>query len=354
MRILQIIDSLHPGGAERMAVNIANGLVNKVTLSALCCGREEGLLKEQLDPKVNYLFANRKGKLGISGVFRTLKFIKRNQITHIHAHSTSIYTAWFFKLRNPKLKLIWHYHLGNTEILVPEIVKLLTFVSKKVNSTIVVNQSLLVWARAKHLGQNIYFLPNFASIYKQSKQHLHIPGSRLRRVVCLANLRPEKDQLLLIEVWKKIKIQFPDWDLLLVGKCFKDVYEAQIKTAIADNKLSKSIHLLGSRTDTATILEQSTIGVLSSQSEGLPLALLEYGLAGLPVVITDAGACKEIVGNYGIVVPSNSPTDLKEALIKLMENPELRTQFGTGLRERVNSHYSEKSYMDKLLSIYQA
>jgi glycosyltransferase involved in cell wall biosynthesis len=354
MRILQIIDSLHPGGAERMAVNIANGLVNKVTLSALCCGREEGLLKEQLDPKVNYLFANRQGKFGISGVIRTLKFIKKNRITHIHAHSTSIYLGYMLKLLRPNIKLIWHDHYGNSEFLKHRPLRWIKIMSKKLEGIIVVNQLLLDWAHANRLSNNVHYLANFASLQKSKGEPQPIPGTEGKRVVCLANLRPQKNQVLLLDAWQEVNAVFPDWDLLLVGKCFGDAYENRVRQTIEKNQLNQCVHILGSRTDTSRILEQSSIGVLSSNSEGLPLALLEYGLSSLPVIVTDVGACQEVVGDCGIFIPVNNAKALSNALIQLMEDTQLQSKYGKSLGKKINEEYGEKRYLDKLVAVYQS
>ena len=59
MRILQIIDSLEAGGAERMAVNYANALAKTVSFSGLVVTRKEGALQSELDLNVNYLFLNK-------------------------------------------------------------------------------------------------------------------------------------------------------------------------------------------------------------------------------------------------------------------------------------------------------
>ena len=64
MKVLQIIDSLKAGGAERMAVNIANVLAKEGHDSHLCVTRKEGLLQQAIDPEVAYLFLNKKGKIG--------------------------------------------------------------------------------------------------------------------------------------------------------------------------------------------------------------------------------------------------------------------------------------------------
>jgi len=354
MRVLQIIDSLHPGGAERMAVNIANGLVKKITFSALCCGREEGLLKEQLDPEVHYLFAGRKGKFGILGVYRALKFIKKNQITHIHAHSTSIYLGYMLKLVRPHLQLIWHDHYGNSEFLENRPLRWFKIISNKLKGIIVVNQLLFDWAFTNGLSKNVIYLANFSSPKKNEKDPQPIPGTKGKRVVCLANLRPQKNQILLLEAWQEVRTLFPDWDLLLVGTCFGDVFERKVRQTMETNELLNCVHMLGSRTDTLSVLEQSTIGVLSSTSEGLPLALLEYGLSGLPVVVTDVGACKEVVGNCGIVIPVNNAKALSNALIQLMADPQLQSRYGMCLRKKINEEYGEKRYLDQLVAVYQS
>ncbi|MBC8643962.1 hypothetical protein H9W95_07615 [Flavobacterium lindanitolerans] len=68
MRVLQLIDSLEAGGAERMAVNYANGLANRIAFSALAVTRKQGILKEQLDKAVLYTFWKGNGLL-ISRLF---------------------------------------------------------------------------------------------------------------------------------------------------------------------------------------------------------------------------------------------------------------------------------------------
>lgn len=60
MRILQLIDSLEAGGAERMAVNYANALTDAIDFSGLVATRKEGPLLSQLGNKVSYLYLNKK------------------------------------------------------------------------------------------------------------------------------------------------------------------------------------------------------------------------------------------------------------------------------------------------------
>ena len=60
MRIVQLIDSLEAGGAERMAVNYANVLAEQIEFSGLAATRKEGALLDQINSNVSYLFLNKK------------------------------------------------------------------------------------------------------------------------------------------------------------------------------------------------------------------------------------------------------------------------------------------------------
>ncbi|WP_260850296.1 hypothetical protein [Flavobacterium anhuiense] len=63
MRVLQLIDSLEAGGAERIAINYANALTDKIEFSGLIATRKEGQLLAQLDKDVVYHFLNKKKQL---------------------------------------------------------------------------------------------------------------------------------------------------------------------------------------------------------------------------------------------------------------------------------------------------
>lgn len=352
MRVLQLIDNLHAGGAERMAVQIANALHKRLGYSALCCTREEGLLREQLKSEIDYLHAHRKGILGIIGIYRIYLFIKRNKITHLHAHSTSIQVAFLLTLIFPKLKLIWHDHFGNADFIKSRPTKKIKLISHKIDFIISVNEHLQNWAMQNKLCDHVEYLSNFATLVKSNAKNAIGVGKPDMRVVCVANLRPQKGQLLLIEVWREINLLYPEWSLLLVGKKFSDRYESLILQKIKEYNLESVIHVLGSRSDISNILDQSTIGVLSSYSEGLPVALLEYGLAGLPVIVTNVGACKEVVQNKGKVIPVNDVETFKVEMLELIKNQSKREDLGKRFQEHVHAHYSEDGYMERIIRIY--
>ena len=70
-----------------------------------------------------------------------------------------------------------------------------------------------------------------------------LKGIEGKRIVCLANLRLQKDHFLLLEVAKKLKEFHPEWTFHLIGKDFQDAYSRQIKDLIVSFHLEKNVFL---------------------------------------------------------------------------------------------------------------
>src|SRR5690606_16026478 len=87
--------------------------------------------------------------------------------------------------------------------------------------------------------------------------------------------------------------------LHLIGENPNSVYSASVLKEIESSCVSHKIYYYGTQSAIIPLLQQADLGVLSSRSEGLPLALLEYGVAGLPVVCTNVGKCAEVINKYG-------------------------------------------------------
>ena len=98
MRIVQIIDSLEAGGAERMAVNYANGLADRIEFSGLVVTRKEGALFDQIDTRVSYFYLDRKKVFDFKTLVKLRKYVIRNRVEILHAHGTSFFIATVLKL----------------------------------------------------------------------------------------------------------------------------------------------------------------------------------------------------------------------------------------------------------------
>ena len=352
MRILQLIDSLEAGGAERMAVNYANALVDYLGFSALVATRKEGALLEQIDSKVTYLFLNKKRQLDFGALWRLRSFVLLHSITHVHAHSTSFFMAFLLKLALPSLKIIRHDHYGNASFLDQRPRKVLRCAAIGFSGVIAVNQQLKDWSEKRLKAKNVMYLPNFIPIPTiQYAKTTFLKGSTGKRIVVLANLRPQKNHFLLLEIAYMLKTSYSDWTFHLVGKDFDDAYSLAIKDKIKELALENQVFLYGSRTDVNFILEQCDIGILTSASEGLPVALLEYGMAPLPVVVTAVGELPNIVNNgvNGWLVLSNDAEFFCKALIALIADLSMRNRMALALQQTVSEGYSAKGVLQKYL-----
>ena len=103
-----------------------------------------------------------------------------------------------------------------------------------------------------------------------------------------------------------------------------------------------------------SLLQQADLGVLSSKSEGLPLALIEYGIAGLPVVCTDVGECRTVLNGLGKLVPSGDSIALAQSLSMLLESNREAKALGQKFHDHVLKHYTHKAHMARLLQLYNS
>lgn len=352
MRIIQIIDSLEAGGAERMAVSYANSLAKKIAFSGLVVTRKEGPLVRQIDAGVSYLYLHKKGVLDLKALFRFRKYVKANQVTIVQAHSTSFFLAFLLRLICPSVRLIWHDHYGDSEFLAQRPRVVLRLVLPFFSGIIAVNQKLKTWSEQQFHLKNTLYLPNFPSEENTVPEQTSLFGITGKRIVCLANLRAQKDHFLLLEVAKRVQQTHPDWSFHLVGKDFNDAYSQKIKQLVVAYHLEKNVFLYGSKEDVSHILNQSDIAILTSQSEGLPVALLEYGWYRKPVVVTAVGEISSLVTHRknGFLIASQQEGLFYEALVELIANPSLCVRFGEKLYQSVVLNYSETAVVQQYLN----
>jgi len=95
--------------------------------------------------------------------------------------------------------------------------------------------------------------------------------------------------------------------------------------------------------------------VLTSRNEGTPVALIEAGAAGRPVVATDVGGVAEVVrdGTSGYVVPPGDATALAARVGTILDEPEAARAMGLAGRAWVRARFSSERLVDDLTALYQ-
>ena len=119
--------------------------------------------------------------------------------------------------------------------------------------------------------------------------------------------------------------------------------------------LDGAVELLGTREDVGDLLAAADVFVLSSDSEGLPMSVLEAMASGLPVVASAVGGIPELVRDEGtgVLVPPRDPGALAAALEALIAQPALRARLGEAGRRRIEHDFSLAEFRRAHLEIYR-
>jgi glycosyltransferase involved in cell wall biosynthesis len=337
-----------------MAINLANSLLGEVEASYLCCTRQEGMLKKELKDEVGYLFLNKKYSLDLNAFWKLRTFVKKEQIELIHAHGTSWFFGVLLKLTGTKIKLVWHDHYGESELLDKRDIQILKPLSRCFDGIVSVNTDLKKWAENTLKMESVIQLNNFISQAKSESSFTNLKGKNTDfKIICVANLRPQKDHLNLLRAFEICASSNLNISLHLVGEGLDTPYSKVVLDHISSSIVTDRIFLYGSQKNIPEMLKQANLGVLASRSEGMPLALLEYGMAGLPVICTKVGQCPEVLSNAGILVSPCNPEELAQAILSFAENNELCLKKGAQLKNRIRTQFGENSYRQDLLEFYK-
>jgi glycosyltransferase involved in cell wall biosynthesis len=167
-------------------------------------------------------------------------------------------------------------------------------------------------------------------------------------------ITPAKDYPNLLRAFCEVHGATPATRLWIAGEAFGA--ESAVVQALADElRLGNAVSWLGLRRDMPALLDAADGFVLASAWEGMPLAVGEAMAMEKPVVATDVGGVRELVGEAGVIVAAKSPERLAQAMLDLMESkPEVRRALGRAARERIQSLFSMDAKADEWEALYRA
>ncbi len=358
--VLHVVDALLIGGAERVAINLVNLMPPERFAPYLCTTRSEGPLSSLVAPHVVRLCLERRSRLDTTALREFCDFVADRDIRIVHAHASALFFARLASALSRRCALIWHDHYGRADFS-DRPVWLYRAATRGVAGVITVNEKLRGWCceRLRIPEDRVWYIPNLVPSDDDTAEpcdSLALAGEPGKRLVCVANFRPQKDHPNLLAAMQLVAREVPGAHLFLVGDSSDPAYVAAIRARISEWKLEGSVTYLGPRNDVAAILRQCDIGVLSSASEGLPLALLEYGRAGLAAVATSVGQCAEVLQNgyAGELVPPGNPGELARALVRLLRDGGARAELARRFRERVDESYHPRRILEKVYGVYEA
>ncbi len=161
----------------------------------------------------------------------------------------------------------------------------------------------------------------------------------------VANLKKVKNHLLLLQAFAKVAEGYENAKLLVIGQGFageSDNTEDDLRLFVDNHRLAARVLFLGYRTDIPELLQVMDIFCLASLREGLPIGLIEAMAAGLPVVGTNVEGIRDVITPNvdGILVELGEVTALKDALVGLLRDPQLRQRLGKAGCDKAVERYS--------------
>lgn len=172
-------------------------------------------------------------------------------------------------------------------------------------------------------------------------------------IVCVARLVPFKNQGLLLEACVLLRAHEVKFRCVLVGggRCHDE-----LEARRANLELGHLVELVGPAEQAEVLAwwQQAAVGVLASNSEGMPVCLMEAAACGVPVVSTEVGGVRELVedGVTGLLVPPGDVGALAAGLERLLRDPALAARLGAAARQRARERFSVAQQADRLLSLW--
>ncbi|TYR73410.1 DUF3492 domain-containing protein [Rossellomorea vietnamensis] len=203
-------------------------------------------------------------------------------------------------------------------------------------------------------------VPNGISLERFKNVQRTIQGPRLK-IGAIVRVVPIKDIKTMIWAASELKESRVPFELVIMGPAEEDEqYAEECRELIRMLNLDEEVCLAG-KVDIADRLPEFDVLLLSSISEGQPLALLEGMAAGLPWVATDVGCCRELLfgskqdkfGQAGFIVPPVNAKAMGDKLKWFYKNPAMRREFGSNGRKRVEAFYQLHQVIETYTTLYE-
>jgi glycosyltransferase involved in cell wall biosynthesis len=370
IKVMHIITTLGPAGAENMLCRIAAGM------DATRFENEVVSLTGILD------LAERMNSLGVPVrtlamqksvpnpllVMRLAKWIRESKpdVIHTWMYHANLIGSLAARLAG-NVPVVWAIHHNAFDPRVDKrrtmlVNRACALLSRKFATRIVFcsEASLRTHKELSYAAEKLEVIPNGFDLeevkpdptaHESLRRELGIPADAI--VIGLAaRFHPHKDHRNFIQAAERLYKLMPNVHFLLFGMGI--TWEnAQLVEWIEAAGIRERCHLLGLRQDLSRLFSGLDIATTASRSEAFPIVIGEAMACETPCVVTDVGDSALIVENTGSVVPPEDPHALAEAWRSLIEaGPAVRRRLGVAARERVHRHFQLSAIIERYQKIY--
>jgi glycosyltransferase involved in cell wall biosynthesis len=179
-------------------------------------------------------------------------------------------------------------------------------------------------------------------------------GERDVTVMLLGRMLWDKGIREFVEAARLVAAQRPGTKFVLVGGTDPNPESIPMQT-LQQWQQEGVVEYWGWRSDVAAVLSNADILCLPSYREGLPRSMLEGGATGLPLIAADVPGCRDALrpGVTGLLVPVRDGVALASAIVKLVDDANLRARMGQAARLDVATRFSTVSVIEGTMAVYR-
>lgn len=366
MRVLHFLDSLNRGGAEMQALDVCRNARDfgiEVTIAAA----GGGTLEDQFRGSgVEYIRLQRKFPVDIYLASQLRKIIKERRIEIVHGYQAVDGVHLYLASRGQKdVKRV----LSFQGFIADKRNRLaLKFLIPRMDANIAVSRGMQNWMTE---NDRLDTSKKFSVIYNGADAKRLIPsGNSIKAELGLNSdalligmvgnfyRDPRKDQLTLCKGLPRVFAEFPNAHCVFAGRIEVGAEDkmADCLNVCIENKIIERVHFLGARSDVPDILSELDIFVFSSLHEGLPVAVSEAMLAGVPMIVSDIEPLLEATANgeFGEVFPVKNAEVLSEKILKLLRDKGLRKDLAARALQFARENFSIEAHLRELRKLYQS
>jgi glycosyltransferase involved in cell wall biosynthesis len=358
---LTLLDTLRPGGAERVAVTVAARLDRDRFEPVVCVSRRLpwSPLDEILESaNVPLVTLNRKHRAALWSWAPLVAMLRRERIDVLHAHmfGSNLWGTVFGRLAGVPV-VVAHQHGWSFERNLLRYAVDRELIGRGADVFVAVSRE----DRARMIelegvaSRKVRFIPNRIAPLPPPlldlRAELGVPEAA-PVIGTLTVLRHEKALDILVEAAGLLAPRFPGLRALIAGAGGE---EERLRSLIRERDLERTVLLLGFRRNVADVLAALDVAVFSSDREGSPLAVIEAMAAGKPIVATAVGGVPDLVQNdeHALLVPPRDAPALAEAVGRLLRDRDLRERLGRNAEERQRREFDIESTVRAFEDLYE-
>ena len=364
MRIVQILDTLLVGGAQKMQIFLAQSLQPlgiELTVVNLSHSAEPKLVNQLLAAGVRVVDFPFPRLFSPVSFFRLVKFLRQEKFDLIHAYLTYSNIVGSFasllsgipviaSLRNAE----YSRHKNSYRTKVED------FALQHLADRVLANGTAVGEIAFSRSGKTpvdvivnaVDLIPPLLEEEKYALRQELVGNVERLLVLSVGRLTRAKGFFDLLDAFKIVHSVHPNAALVIAGGGTQKEKE-DLVAHLTELGLKNDVFLLGSRHDISRLLAAADIYVNSSHWEGTPVSVLEAMAAGLPVVATTVGESPFLLSQeVGLLVPPSEPEKLAAAIITLIASPQKRVELGLAARTRIEENYGRAKWCRNVLTLY--